>query len=124
MPVWVGTAHAAVSDEDVALGLATRLRSARAVLSKNQKLINDETRGDKGPTSAAVLAKAKENYTKVTGVDIDSIDSTSVQGELLKAEMGAALRLLVTLGGHSLDCPIPPKATLSVSQSRAPTLAR
>ncbi|MCZ6466616.1 MAG: DUF3365 domain-containing protein [Alphaproteobacteria bacterium] len=89
-----GTAHAAVSNEDVALSLATLLRSARAVISKNQKLINDETKGDKGLTSAVVLAKAKENYKKVTGVDIDSIDSTSLQGELLKAEMDAIVEVM------------------------------
>ncbi len=50
------TALAAKSNEEIALAMATFLRSARAVISDNQKLINDASKGDKGLTSAVVLA--------------------------------------------------------------------
>ena len=89
-----GTAQAATSNEDIALSMATLLRSARAVISKNQKHINDASKGDKGLSSDVVLAKAKENYKKATGIDIDSIDSTGLQGELLKAEMDAIVEVM------------------------------
>ena len=82
-------AFAAVSKEDIAVSMATLLRSARAVISDNQKLINDASKGDKGLSSDAVLAKAKSNYKKATGTDIDTIDGSTLQGELLQAELAA-----------------------------------
>ena len=42
---------AAASNEDIAVSLATLLRSARAVISKNQKHINDPKVGNKGITA-------------------------------------------------------------------------
>ncbi len=86
---------AASSNEEIAISLSTFLRSARAVISKNQKLINDASKGDKGLTGEAVLAMAKENYKKATGVDIDSIaDPSTLQGELLQAEMESVTEVM------------------------------
>jgi hypothetical protein len=80
--------------KDTAQSMATLLRSARAVISKNQGLINDASKGDKGLSSAAVLAKAKENYKKATGKSLDSLDSKSLKGQLLKAEMDAIVSVM------------------------------
>lgn len=58
---------AAASDADnkqLCLELTTLFRSARAVISANQALINDATKGDKGLHGDAVVATAKENYQK------------------------------------------------------------
>ena len=95
--LFVGVGHFAsaainpadAENEEIALSLATLLRSARAVISDNQKHINDASKGDKGLSSAAVLAKAKANYKAATGVDIDSIDPSTMHGELIRAEMDA-----------------------------------
>ena len=93
----VGTSHVAhtgANNEEVALSLATLLRSARAVISDNQKHINDASKGDKGLSSQVVLAKAKANYKKATGVDIGSIDGASLQGELLKTAIDSIVEVM------------------------------
>ncbi len=82
-------ATAAGDEEEIALHMATLLRSARAVISDNQKLINDAAKGDKGLSADAVVAKAKANYQSATGVDIDSIDPASREGELLHTMLDA-----------------------------------
>ena len=58
---------AAADKEATAVSLATYLRSARAVISKNQKHINDASKGDKGLSAKAVMAKARANYKKGVG---------------------------------------------------------
>ncbi len=83
------SAGAAVSDEEIALSLATLLRSARAVISDKQKHINNPDVGDKGVTADFVIGAAKKNYKKATGTDLDSIDASTLQGELLQAELAA-----------------------------------
>lgn len=91
----IGTAPAyAESDEEVAVSLASLLRASRAVISKNQKHINDPDVGDKGLSSSAVVAKAKENYKKATGEDLDSVDAGSLRGKLLKAELEAITKVM------------------------------
>jgi hypothetical protein len=57
----------------IALSLAKMLQAGREVISKNQALINDPNRGDKGLTGDVVLAAAVENYKKATGIDPQSI---------------------------------------------------
>ena len=89
MVIGVGNfASAAEDNEDIALHLATLLRSARAVISDNQKLINDASKGDKGLSGEFVVTKAKANYQAATGVDIDSVDPSTLEGELLQALLG------------------------------------
>lgn len=88
------TALAAKSNEEIALAMATFLRSARAVISDNQKLINDASKGDKGLTSAVVLAKAKENYKKATGTSLRGVDPSTLMGELLQAEMDSVVAVM------------------------------
>lgn len=97
LAVVVGTgsvATAGKSNEEIALGMATLLRSARAVISKNQKLINDESKGDKGLTGEFVLETAKKSFQEKTGVDVDSLDPSTLEGELLLAEMESVVEVM------------------------------
>jgi hypothetical protein len=91
-----GAAFAAKEDsrEQVALSIAEMLRSARAVISANQPLINDPAVGDKGLTGALVLAKAKEKYVEVAKRDPASIDPKSVHGHLMKALMDSIVETM------------------------------
>jgi len=75
--------------EQIALNMAALLRSARAVVSDNQALINDPKKGDKGFTGDFVLKEAKFNFRMETGINIDKIDPKSLESELLRAEMRA-----------------------------------
>lgn len=79
----------AATDEEIAGSLATLLRSARAVISKNQKHINDPNVGDKGLSADMVVKTAKANYKAATGASIDDIDSASRQGKLMQAQLAA-----------------------------------
>jgi hypothetical protein len=83
------TAPSAASTEDmkIALSLAQLLRSARTVISKNQNLINDANKGDKGLTGEAVLKLAIANYVKAKGKDPRSHDPHSRESRLLQAQM-------------------------------------
>lgn len=54
-------------DEAVAMETATLFRAARKVISDQQDLINDASKGDKGLTSEKVIAATKANYTAATG---------------------------------------------------------
>ena len=98
MAIFVGYGSPALAEpihENIAVSMATFLRSARAVISQNQKLINDASKGDKGLSADVVLEKAKANYKTATGVDIDSIaDPTTLQGELFQAEMEAVAEVM------------------------------
>jgi uracil phosphoribosyltransferase len=57
----------AATDEEIAVSLATLLRSARPVISKNQKHINTAGIGDKGISADMVVKTAKANYKAATG---------------------------------------------------------
>ncbi len=82
-------ARAAVSHEEIALSLATLLRSARAVISDKQKHINNPEIGEKGLGADVVIGIARENYKKATGTDLASIDEASLHGRLIAAELQA-----------------------------------
>jgi len=94
----VGTANVASAQNDemqqIALRLATLLRSARAVVSDSQSLINDPLQGDKGFTGEVVLEAAKHHFKMVTQIDLDHIDPTTLEGELLQAEMEAIVEIV------------------------------
>lgn len=89
LPISSTSAIASTSNEDIAVSLATLLRSARAVISKNQKHINDAKVGDKGITADFVEKVARENYKKATKSDLSGIDANSRQGKLIAAEIKA-----------------------------------
>lgn len=87
-------AASTAGDEEIALSLATLLRSARAVISDKQTHINNPEIGDKGLSAEVVVAIAKENYAKATGTDLDSIDPTSRHGRLIAAELQAIANVM------------------------------
>ncbi|MDA7978076.1 MAG: DUF3365 domain-containing protein [Pirellulales bacterium] len=70
--------------QEVAAQLATLFRSARAVISENQALINDETKGDKGLTGEFVVERTKENYAKAAGTALNTADD-SLSGRAVAA---------------------------------------
>ena len=78
-------AIAAVSDTQIAVNLATLLRSARAVVSDSQSLINDASKGDKGLSGDVVVSRAKQNYKKATNSDLADLDSATFEGQLITA---------------------------------------
>ena len=70
------------------------LRASRAVISKNQKHINDPKVGDKGLQPDKVVATAKANYKKATGKDVSSIDAGSLHGKLINAQLKAIHKVM------------------------------
>ena len=85
---------AAETDEAIAVSLATMLRASRAVISKNQKHINDPKVGDKGLSAATVVTTAKANYKNATGKDVASIDAGSLHGKLINAQLAAITKVM------------------------------
>ena len=86
-----GLAFAAATDDDVeiALSIASLLRSSRTVISANQDRINDPSIGDKGLSGDAVVQKAIEANVKAGGLDPRGVDPASRQGQLLAAMISA-----------------------------------
>lgn len=90
-----GTAYSAEENkETIALSLANLLRAARSVISDNQEHINDHTEGFKGLSSDMVILTAKEYYEIDTGQALDDIDPSSLQGELIRAELDAIAEVI------------------------------
>ncbi len=57
----------AADDEAVSKSLTTLFRASRKVISDNQSMINDESKGEKGLSGAAVAQMAMDNYQKAAG---------------------------------------------------------
>src|SRR3954469_3306088 len=75
-----GPAVGATPDDDdkaIAASLAAMLRSARAVISRNQDRINNPDIGDKGLTGKSVLAEAAKIYQENTNSDPMKADMTT-----------------------------------------------
>ncbi len=78
--------RAADNDNEVlASELTTLMRSARAVMSENQALINDPAIGDKGLSADKVIAQAKENFKKAAGKPLPSHPAGSLAEKAQKA---------------------------------------
>lgn len=73
---------------------ATLFRSARAVISKGQALINDASKGDKGLTGDKVVAEAKENFKKATGEAFAMGEAGSLRGQAHKALFSAIKKVM------------------------------
>ena len=82
------TVHAQESNDKILLKLATLLRSSRKIVSDNQSLINEQ-RANKKFTGQKVIAGAKTVYAKALGEPFPRIDSSTLEGKLLKAELDA-----------------------------------
>lgn len=85
--LWVPSVIALSDAEKAEIGteITTLYRAARGVIGKNQKHINDASKGDKGLSADVVIAKTKENYKKATGNDF------KMAGAGLKADTQKAL---------------------------------
>lgn len=87
VPMIKGVLAATESDATIAMRLADLLRSARTVISLNQDLINDPTKGDKGLTGEKVLANSIALHKDRTGEDPRDSDASALEGKLLRAQM-------------------------------------
>lgn len=94
----------AQSETDTALKLAELLRSARAVVSNYQPLINDATLGEKNIDGDKVLAEAVARYKEKTGEDPTKVDADSKLGRLFAAQM-AAIKTVVDENQQTIDMP-------------------
>jgi len=82
--VFTGSAVAELSDkekEGIGREITTLYRSARGVIAKNQGLINDASKGDKGLSADNVIAMAKKNYKKATGNDFVMASKKTLKGQ-------------------------------------------
>jgi hypothetical protein len=82
------------ADATIAASLAQMLRSARAVISANQALINDPEKSDKGLTGQVVLAQTIKLYQSATKTDPTTIDPKSREGRLLHYQMDAIVEVV------------------------------
>jgi hypothetical protein len=82
------------TEMQIALDLATMLRSARAVIAENQALINDPAVGDKGLSGPLVQARALEKFRATKIESPEDISTTSRHGRLLKAQIDAIAKVM------------------------------
>ena len=87
--VGAASAETGESKEEIALSLARLLLAARSVVSDNQALINDHTKGYKGFTAKVVIDKTKEAYENETGDSVDEVEKGTLHARLLQAELDA-----------------------------------
>lgn len=76
-PVAIPVALADAALEATSSDLTLIFRSARKMISDNQDLINDPSKGDKGLSAAAVIEQTKVNYKAAAGKDLDLTDDGS-----------------------------------------------
>lgn len=74
---WLPPALAAEDVEATGKDLTLIFRSARKVISDNQDLINDASKGDKGLSAAAVIEQTKVNYQAAAGTELNLTDDGS-----------------------------------------------
>jgi general secretion pathway protein A len=82
--------------EQTAKLLALLLDSGRVVLAKNQALINDPAKGDKGFTSAVFEAQVVEEFKKRSGVDFAQLSGVPEKAKPL-------LKTLMAVGKEVID---------------------
>ena len=80
--------------KEVSVQMTTLFRAARAVISKNQSVINDATKGDKGLSGDAVIAAAKANYLKATGKELITGDASTASGRATTAMLQAVASVM------------------------------
>jgi Protein of unknown function (DUF3365) len=77
--------RAVSSNAEMSVDLTTLYRSARKVISDNQELINDASKGDKRLSGDSVVAMTKRNYKEAMGVSIDDMLITSPKQIMLNS---------------------------------------
>lgn len=73
--------------EALSTEITTLYRAARKVISDNQALINDASKGDKGLNADHVLEKAKENFQQASGKSLDLTDENAASKQALLASV-------------------------------------
>jgi hypothetical protein len=86
---FVGSSIAGTDQTTLAMRLAEMLQSARTVISRNQDLINDPAKGDKGLTGDRVVSDTVALYVETMGEDPRKSDHETLEGRLLRAQMDA-----------------------------------
>ncbi len=76
------------------IDLSTFFRAARKVISDNQSLINDATKGDKGLSGEVVIYQAKQNYQSATKSEFAEPDDTQ-GGRCRKAILEAVDEVMI-----------------------------
>lgn len=80
---FVTHAIAGPAEEGLAKSLSDYLISARGVIAKNQPLINDAAKGDKGFTPEVFEAQVVEEFKKVGNVDLKTLSPSSASGKAI-----------------------------------------
>jgi hypothetical protein len=80
---------AGADETTLAMRLAEMLQAARTVISRNQDLINDPAKGDKGLTGDRVVSDTVALYVESMGEDPRESDPETLEGRLLRAQMDA-----------------------------------
>ena len=73
--------------EDIGRSVTTLFRATRAVISQNQKKINNPNKGDKELTGDVVIKKAQENYKKLSGTESESTISENPGYKQIKRDV-------------------------------------
>jgi general secretion pathway protein A len=74
---------ASEKEEAIAKAVANYLVAGRAVIARNQPLINDASKGDKGFTPAVYEAQVSEEFKKITGLDLKAQSAGDPIGKAL-----------------------------------------
>jgi len=83
--IYAAEALTEAQKDDVGRSVTKLFRATRAVISQNQKLINDPNTGDKGLTGEVVIRKAWENYNKLSNKRPKDIASNPDKDEIIKS---------------------------------------
>ena len=76
-------------EEQMSEELTTLFRSARGVISANQKLINDASIGNKGLTPERIIKLAKDNFKKATGNELAKTGPGTIMGQARAAMLNS-----------------------------------
>ena len=88
------TAIAETNNQELAEELAVLLRSARKVISDNQKQINRTDIADKGLDPATVVEMTRTNHMKNSTTDIASLDASTRKGALMLSLLDAVRNVM------------------------------
>ena len=88
-PESMASPSASDSRHVIALELARVLRCARRVISQNQTLINDASKGNKGLTGKKVIAEATKLYRGMTGVALPKAEGSGLAPDARRAMANA-----------------------------------
>lgn len=86
--------RAAEQEEAVARLVADYLVAGRAVIAKNQALINDETKGDKGFTPAVFEEQVRAEFKQISGLDIKAQQAGDPVGKALLDVHASAMEVV------------------------------